>query len=94
MLFTWNHDKAEANNKKHGISFELAVTIFNDPFHLSVLDRKKGKEERWVSIGLAADKQTLVVVHLYRELGTKEFVKIISARKATRKEKKEYEEGI
>lgn len=94
MLFTWDSDKAEANIKKHGISFDLAVSVFSDPFHLSVLDGKERGEERWVTIGLVADKQTLVVVHLYKEKGSKEHIRIISARKATRKEKKEYEEGV
>ena len=94
MLFIWDPDKAETNAKKHGISFDLAVTVFHDPFHLSVLDGKERGEERWVTIGLAADSQTLVVVHLYREAGSNELVRIISARKATRKEKKQYEEGI
>lgn len=94
MLFTWDPVKAEANIKKHGVSFDLAVTIFSDPLHLSVLDGKEQGEQRWVTIGLAADCHTLVVVHLYRELGNNELVRIISARKATRKEKKQYEEGI
>ena len=94
MLFIWDPAKVEANIKKHGVSFDVAVTVFYDPLHLSVLDGKERGEKRWVTIGLAADSQTLVVVHLYRELGSNELVRIISARRATRKEKKQYEEGI
>ena len=94
MLFIWDPGKAEANIKKHGVSFDLAVTVFNDPLHLSVLDGKERGEERWTTVGLAADSRTLVVVHLYRDLGNNEIVRIISARKATRKVKKQYEEGI
>ena len=94
MLFIWDPNKAAANVKKHGISFDLAVTVFNDPLHLSMLDGKERGEERWVTIGLAADSQSLVVIHLYNEVGNNEVVRIVSARKATRKEKKQYEEGI
>lgn len=94
MLFIWDPEKARANIKKYGISFDLAVTIFQDPLHLSVLDGKDRGEERWVTIGVAGDSQTLVVVHLYREIANNEVVRIISARRATKKEKKQYEEGI
>jgi len=94
MLFVWDPEKAEANLKKHKVSFNLAATIFHDPFHLSVLDGKERGEERWITIGLAADGYSLVVVHLYRDVGKNEVIRIISARKATRKEKKQYEEGI
>jgi hypothetical protein len=94
MLFMWDPGKARANIKKHGISFDLAATVFQDPLHLSVLDGKDRGEERWVTIGVAGDSQTLVVVHLYREIANNEVVRIISARRATKKEKKQYEEGI
>ena len=63
MLFIWDPEKARANIKKHGISFDLAVTVFQDPLHLSVLDGKDRGEERWVTIGVAGDSQTLVVGH-------------------------------
>lgn len=94
MVITWDSNKAQANIKKHGVSFEVASTVFNDPHHLSVLDSKDHGEERWVTIGLAADKKTLVVVHTYLDSATDEFIRIISARKATKKERKNYEEGI
>lgn len=94
MLFIWDRDKAESNLRKHSISFDLAVTVFDDPLHLSVLDGKEHGEQRWVTVGLAADRQTLLAVHLYSETGEEELIRIISARKATRKEKKQYEEGI
>lgn len=94
MWFVWDPNKAKTNIKKHGISFDLAATVFQDPLHLSVLDGKDRGEERWVTIGLAGDSQTLVVVHLYHEIGNNEVVRIVSARKATKKEKKQYEEGI
>lgn len=95
MLFEWNPGKAETNEKKHGILFELAQSVFNDPFHISILDQKDNNEERWVTIGLAADISTLVVVHLYKTLqNDTELIRIISARRATKKEAKTYEEGI
>jgi uncharacterized DUF497 family protein len=94
MVITWDTNKAKSNIKKHGVSFEVAATVFNDPHQLSVLDTKDHSEERWVTIGLAADKKTLVVVHTYFDSQSDEFIRIISARKATKKEKKNYEEGI
>ncbi len=95
MLFEWDHLKSERNIKKHGISFELAQTVFEDPLHLASLDSKKQNEERWITIGRSADDNTLIVVHTYCiELKGVEHIRIISARQATRKEKKQYEEGI
>ena len=95
MLFTWDPVKAELNLRKHGISFEMAQTVFDDPLHLSILDAKRHTEERWVTMGRSADTKTLVVVHTYRvSQGDLEMVRIISARKATRKEVRQYEEGI
>ena len=94
MVISWDHRKAKANIQKHGVSFEVAATVFNDPHHLSVLDSKTHAEERWITIGLAADKKTLVVIHTYFDNNSNEFIRIISARKATKKERKNYEEGI
>lgn len=95
MLFDWDPAKARTNLKKHGVSFELAITIFSDPLHLSIPESKSRGEERWVSMGRAANASTLVVVHINKEqtsLG--EVIRVISARKATKKERREYEEGI
>lgn len=95
MLFSWDTTKAERNIKKHGVSFEVAQTVFDDPFHLSILDAKSGGEERWVTIGLGASLKTLVVVHTYIVVHEgQEFIRIISARRATKKEVRQYEEGI
>jgi uncharacterized DUF497 family protein len=94
MLFEWDANKAKTNLEKHGISFELAATIFSDPLHLSIPEQTKG-EERWVTIGCAADLSTLVVVHTYIDrTDNGEVLRIISARKATKKERNQYEEGI
>lgn len=94
MLFSWDPTKASANIKKHGISFELAQTVFDDPLHASVLEKRHRGEERWITMGLAAGGHLLVVVHAYGVVDGTEMVRIISARKATRREKKQYEEGI
>lgn len=94
MLFGWDPEKSEKNIKKHKISFELAATVFDDPLHLSVLDHKSHHEKRWITIGHAATGTTIVVVHIYKELRGLEIIRIISARHATRKETKQYEEGI
>jgi len=94
MKFDWDPSKAELNWKKHRISFELASTVFDDPVHLSVPDPDH-REERWVTIGIAVNIQLLVVVSTDRvNEGGEEIIRIISARKATRKERKSYEERI
>jgi uncharacterized DUF497 family protein len=95
MLFEWDRIKAFKNLKKHRVSFEIASTIFNDPLHLSVIDPDVNNEDRWVTIGCSANQETLVVVHTERyQSESGEVIRIISARRATRKEKAEYEEGI
>ena len=95
MKFDWDPIKAATNLKKHKIPFELASTVFDDPLHLSVTDPDSSNEERWVTVGMAADTKILVVVHTERWIEKDiEVVRIISARAATKKEKKAYEEGI
>ncbi|OGQ18052.1 MAG: hypothetical protein A3B70_05600 [Deltaproteobacteria bacterium RIFCSPHIGHO2_02_FULL_40_11] len=95
MLFEWDHQKNSLNCKKHRISFELAASIFDDPLHLSVPDEKRHAEERWITLGRSATGELLlVVIHTYKETLEHEIIRIISARKATKKEKKHYEEGI
>jgi len=73
----------------------MASTVFNDPLHLSVVDPDVKGEVRWITVGRSADQATLVVVHTERHRSKDgEVIRIISARRATRKEKAEYEEGI
>ena len=94
MLFEWDQKKNVSNTKKHGISFELAASIFDDPFHLSALDKKRLNEERWITLGQSITGRLLVVIHTYKETVEHEIIRIISTREATKKEKKRYEEGI
>jgi len=90
MEFEWNPDKAAQNIEKHGVSFQEAATVFNDPLSMTFPDPDHSLgESRYVIIGLSRFGQLLVVAHTDRA----EKVRIISARKATRQERKFYEEG-
>ncbi len=88
--FEWDEQKARQNRRKHGVSFEEAVTVFADAFSLTIEDPLHSDyEQRFVTIGQSVEGQMLVVVHTDR---TGE-VRIISARMATPRERKFYEEG-
>ena len=94
--FEWDSKKAKSNFHKHGVSFERAATIFRDPNILSIRDEEHGEfEERWLTMGLDENGMLLVLSHLFDDLSDDVFkIRIISARKATRSEQKQYEEGI
>lgn len=93
MHFIWDDAKNRLNKAKHCVSFEIASLIFADPLHISVLDRIESGEERWQTLGMAGGVVVLLVAHTFMEEGGEEVVRIISARKATRKERQRYEEG-
>jgi len=89
MQFEWDEDKAEVNLQKHKIGFEEAKAVFGDPFSITIDDPEHSKEEqRYVDIGKSSSGKLLVVI--YTERGNK--TRIISCRKATRMERKKYEE--
>ena len=93
MHFEWDERKNKDNIKKHGISFQNAQKVFDDPFHLSLLDRRFDYfEERWITIGVTEGQQLVVVGHLYyfSESG-EEVIRIITARKGTKIEREHYE---
>ncbi|HYX67524.1 MAG TPA: BrnT family toxin [Terriglobales bacterium] len=93
MEFDWDDDKNQANQAKHGVSFELASYVFDDPLHDSVLDPCE-YEERWLTIGVAKNRTTILVVHTVTEIeGEEELIRIISARLATAHERRAYEES-
>ena len=94
--FEWDPSKAALNYKKHGISFERAATVFNDSRALTVFDEEHSDEEdRWVTLGLDVNTFFVVVSHTYREKnGRIAYVRIISARKATKKEIRQYMEVV
>jgi uncharacterized DUF497 family protein len=93
--FDWDPAKAESNRLKHGVSFEDAMGAFGDPLALSLLDNVSGQgEERWVTIGRTPAGNLLLVVHTYVELSVERAaIRIISARRPTRREVRQYEEG-
>jgi uncharacterized DUF497 family protein len=94
MRWTWDPRKATANRVKHGLSFETAVLAFDDPFHASKPDPHPD-HDRWHTIGLVG-LVLLLVIHTWPEAKFKEAEpvgRIISARKATARERKAYEEG-
>jgi uncharacterized protein len=87
----WDQNKNQSNKVKHKVSFELASLVFEDPFHLSILERIENGEERWQTMGIVGSVVLLLVAHTSIELDGEEVVRIISARKATRKERQKYE---
>jgi hypothetical protein len=88
--FEWDEKKAIANRRKHKVSFEEATTVFDDPFLATFPDAEhSGDERRYISIGASSRGRILVVVHTDRGAN----IRIISCRKATPSERKEYEEG-
>jgi uncharacterized DUF497 family protein len=90
--FDWDINKAMANWRKHGMSFEMAATVFRDPRAVSHYDVEHSQsEERWITLGLAETGQLVVVVHTFEELPEEARIRIISARYATTRERRQYE---
>lgn len=90
MDFEWDDDKAEANERKHGVSFTEAETVFADQLALTGYDPDHSDEEdRYITMGTSIDGRLLVVAHTDRN----DRIRIISARKASRKERRDYEDG-
>ncbi|MCU7837553.1 MAG: BrnT family toxin [gamma proteobacterium symbiont of Taylorina sp.] len=94
MQFNWDENKNKTNLVNHGISFETAKLIFDDPYALSTQDRYEDGEERWQTIGLINGIIIILVAHTFYEHDNNETIRIISARKATRQERKYYEQNI
>lgn len=94
-VFDWDPVKAATNLSKHGVSFDEAIGVFLDPLQLSRLDEDHGApEERWVTLGAIGSGKRLVVVHTYIDsVDDKVVIRIISARPATRREIRDYEQG-
>ena len=93
--FDWDPVKARSNRRKHGVTFDLAATVFDDPLAVSISDADHGDaEHRWVTLGRARNEMLLVVIHTYHEVGADAAnVRIISARQATGHERRQYESG-
>ena len=92
--FEWDPSKAKENLRKHGIGFERAAELFLDPLAISVVDAEHSVgEERWLTVGQDGAGSVLVVVHTFEESSAEECkIRIISARRATKREAKQYEE--
>ena len=90
LRFIWNRDKAAANLRKHGVSFDEAMMAFNDPLSIAVPDPDHSTaEQRWLLVGHTTAGRLLVVAHSEAA----DEIRIISARPATRRERHAYEEA-
>lgn len=91
MIYEWDPAKAAANIRKHSVSFEEAASVFLDPVALTFIDPDHSEdEERAITIGRSARGRVLFVAHTER----RDRIRIISARRATRREQEQYGEGI
>ena len=90
MEFEWDENKAEANLSKHGVSFDEAKTVFDDPLYIDFYDPDHSDDEdRYIIIGESQQRRLLIVSYTERDRQTR----LISAREATRREREDYEEG-
>lgn len=92
LKFDWHAEKAYQNKLKHGVSFELASRVWDDPHHKILPENTYAGEERWLAVGRIGLIAIVVVVHTYRTQKGEDVVRIISARKATPHERKSYEQ--
>jgi len=92
--FDWNPTKEQQNIRKHRVSFRQAATIFQDPNQLSIYDEEHSEdEERWVTLGIDSTGVVRVVIHTFEQMNNELCqIRIISARKATNKEVRRYQE--
>jgi len=89
LTFEWDQNKSEKNERKHGITFEEAKTVFNDPLAITIDDPNHSYDEsHYIDIGFSFEGEVLVVWYTERN----ENIRIIGCRKATRSERKKYEE--
>jgi uncharacterized DUF497 family protein len=92
VRFEWDRDKAESNYRKHGVLFESAAQVFADPHCLMVQDREVDGEERWQTVGMADAALLLFVAHTVEDDQDEDLsIRIISARKVTPEERRQYE---
>ena len=90
LLFEWDPKKAKSNRRKHGVSFEEASTAFGDRQSMTIPDPQHSeREERWVTMGRSNHGKLLVIVHTETDTS----IRLISARAATRFERRQYEEN-
>ena len=95
MRFEWDERKDRSNQRKHGVAFEEAAEVFVDPLHVSWLDERiSAFEERWVTVGQTTRGVTLTVANLFFDERGDEVVRVISARRATNREREAYERAV
>lgn len=93
LEFSWDTEKDKANQKKHGVSFQEAQTVFHDENARLIDDPDHSEDEdRFILLGISSRLRILIIFHCYRVENT--VIRIISARKATKKEQKQYEEHL
>lgn len=96
IRFEWDEAKNLSNQRKHGVGFEEASRVFLDPLFVSVKDRVVNGEQRWQTYGEVDGRLLMMVAHTVREEeavgGPGEVIRIITARHATRKERRRYED--
>jgi len=93
VQFAWDEHKNRINRQKHGIGFETAILAFDDIHHVSTPERTVDGELRWQTIGMVNGIHVLLVAHTVSVSTDEEFIRIISARKATPRERRTYAEG-
>ncbi len=91
LRFEWSKEKSRINLRKHGISFATATRVFDDPNYVTVQDREVDGEERWQTIGRVGDFTVLLVAHTVVDDEGDVVFRIISARRATARERRRYE---
>ena len=89
MAYEWDPAKARQNLRKHGVDFADAVTVLEDEAALTIRDPFSEQEQRWITLGMDALGRLLVVVYTWRG----DRIRLISARLATPRERRQYEEG-
>ena len=93
MRYEWDPYKARINEANHGVLLEDAKRVFADPYHRSVQDRHEGSEERWQTIGMVDGIVLLFVAHTWSDDGEgNETIRLISARRVTKQERRAYEQ--
>lgn len=93
MRIEWDEEKARRNLAKHGVSFDAAAKVFEDPNRITELDWVVDHEARWRTIGRAGFVTVVFLVHTDETMDDQTVVRIISARKADRYEREAYEQG-
>jgi uncharacterized DUF497 family protein len=93
LQFSWDETKNRSNYRKHGVYFETATLVFDDPDFVMMRDRTVDGEERWQTIGLVEGVLLLLVAHTIQDVEDQEIVRIISAREVTAHERRLYEKS-